>query len=76
MAEWFGKFKSLLLIVGSGEFWCLDPLCVAVEEVEVLTLGTGTSLANAVGLLMVCFFVFNIAYVAKASNVYLFCKII
>ena len=34
-------------IVGSGEFWCLDLLCVAVEGVEVLTLGAGTSLANA-----------------------------
>ena len=61
-------------IVGSGEFWCLDLLCVAVEGVEVLMLGAGTSLANALGLVMACFFVFIISYPAKASNVYLFCE--
>ena len=61
-------------IVGSGEFWCLDLLCVAVEGAEVLTLGAGTSLANALGLVMACFFVFIISYPAKASNVYLFCE--
>ena len=41
---------------------------------EVLTLGSGTSLANALGLLMGCYYVFNIAYPVKASNVYLFCE--
>ena len=61
-------------IVGSGEFWCLNLLCVAVEGVEVLTLGAETSLANSLSLVMACFFVFIISYPAKASNVYLFCQ--
>ena len=43
-------------IVGSEEFWCLNLLCVAVEGVEVLTLGAGTSVANYLGLVMACFF--------------------
>ena len=28
-------------IIGSGEFWCLDPLCIAAEGEELITLGAG-----------------------------------
>ena len=30
-------------IIGSGEFWCLDPLCIAVEGEEPITLGARSS---------------------------------
>ena len=34
-------------IIGSGEFWCLDPLSKAAEGEELITLGAGSSMANA-----------------------------
>ena len=43
-------------IIGSGEFWCLEPLCIAVEGKEVVTLGS-KSMGNALGLLIACFYV-------------------
>ena len=33
-------------IFGSGAFWCLDPLCIAAEGEELITLGAGSSMAN------------------------------
>ena len=39
-------------IIGSGEFWCLDPLCIAAEGEELITLGAGSSMANALGLFL------------------------
>ena len=61
-------------IIGSGEFWSLDPLCIAAEGEELITLGAGSSMANALGLLLSVYYVFDIAYPAKASNVYFFCE--
>ena len=39
-------------IIGSGEFWSLDPLCIAAEGEELIALGAGSSMANALGLLL------------------------
>ena len=61
-------------IIGSGEFWSLDPTCIAAEGEELITLGAGSSMANALGLLLSVYYVFDIAYPAKASNVYFFCE--
>ena len=63
-------------IIGSGEFWCLDPLCKAAEGVELITLGAGSSMANALGLLLSVYYVFGFDYPAKASNVYFFCEML
>ena len=54
------------------EFWCLDPLCIAAEGEELITLGAGSSMANALGLLLSVYYVFGFDYPAKASNVYFF----
>jgi len=59
-------------IIGSGEFWSLDPLCIAAEGEDPITLGAGSSMANALGLLLSVYYVFDIAYPVKASNVYSF----
>ena len=63
-------------ILGSGEFWSLDPLCIAVEGECVITLSTGSSMASALGLLLSVYYVFDIAYPAKASRVYFFCEML
>ena len=63
-------------IIGSGEFWCLDPLCIASEGEDLITLGTGSSMANALGLLLSVYYVFGFDYPAKASNVYFFCEML
>ena len=63
-------------ITGSGEFWCLDPLCIAAEGEELITLGAGSSMANALGLLLSVYYVFGFDYPAKASNVYFFCEML
>lgn len=60
-------------IIGSGEFWCLQPLCIAVEGKEVVSLGS-KSMGNALGLLIACFYVFNIRYPMKYTNAFLFCE--
>ena len=39
-------------IIGSGEFCCLDPLCIAAEGEELITLGAESSIANALGLFL------------------------
>ena len=36
-------------IIGSGKCWCLDPLCIATEGEELITLGAGSSMANCSG---------------------------
>jgi len=59
-------------IIDSGEFWSLDPLCIAAEGEDPITLVAGSSMANALGLLLSVYYVFDIAYPAKASNVYPF----
>ena len=41
-------------IIGSGEFWCLDPLCIAAEGEELITLGAGSSMANCSGTSLFC----------------------
>lgn len=56
-----------------GEFWCLDPLVIAIEGETILTLAS-TSMANAISLLAACYYVFNIADKAKPGNVFLFCE--
>ena len=61
-------------IISSGDFWSLDPLCIAAEGEELVMLGAGSSMANALGLLLAVYYVFDIAYPAKASNVYFFCE--
>ena len=61
-------------IIGSGDVWSLDPLCIAAEGEELVMLGAGSSMANALGLLLAVYYVFDIAYPAKASNVYFFCE--
>ena len=61
-------------IIGSGDFWSLDPLCIAAEGEELVMLDAGSSMANALGLLLAVYYVFDIAYPAKASNVYFFCE--
>ena len=63
-------------IIGSGEFWSLDPLCIAAEGEHLITLSAGSSMANALGLLFSVYYVFDIAYPAKASNVYFFCEML
>lgn len=44
-----------------------------MEGVDILKLGA-TSMANALGLLVACFYVFNMAYPANSGNVYYFCE--
>lgn len=61
-------------IVGSGEFWCLDPLYIAAKGVIIISLGGSSSLANALSLLVASYYVFNIKYPLKCSNVYIFCE--
>ena len=63
-------------IIGSGKFWSLDPLCIAAEGEDLITLSAGSSMANALGLLLSVCYVFDIAYPAKASNVYFFCEML
>ena len=41
--------RELLVL---GEFWCLDPLCIAAEGEELITLGAGSSMTNALGLFL------------------------
>lgn len=60
-------------IVGKGDFWCLDPLVIPIGGETILTLGS-TSMANAISLMVACYYVFNIAYKAKPGNVFLFCE--
>jgi len=60
-------------IIGIGDFWCLDPMCIAVEGTEVLSLGS-TSMANVLELLVACYYVFNTMYPSKCSNAFLFCE--
>ena len=60
-------------IVGSGEFCCLDHLYIAAEGVIIISLGGSSSLANALSLLVASYYVFNIKYQLKCSNVYIFC---
>ena len=67
---------TFLRIIGSGEFWCLHPLCIAAEGEELITLGAGSSMANALGLLLSVYYVFGFDYPAKASNVYFFCEML
>ena len=43
-------------IIGSGDFWSLDPLCIAAEEEELVMLGAGSSMANALGLLLAVYY--------------------
>ena len=64
------------IFIGSGEFWCLDPLCIASEGEDLITLGTGSSMANALGLLLSVYYVFGFDYPAKASNVYFFSEML
>ena len=56
--------------IGSGEFWSLGPLCIAAEGEELFTLDAGSSMVNALGLLLSIYHAFDIAYPAKVSNVY------
>ena len=39
--------------IGSGKFWSLVPLCMATEREELITLGAGSSMGNALGLWIV-----------------------
>ena len=60
-------------IIGGGDFWCMDPLIIAAEGVEVISLGT-SNLSNALGLLVASYYVFNTMYPAKCTNAFLFCE--
>lgn len=60
-------------IIGSGEFWDLDMLSIAVEGEVVLDLGS-TSMAATLSLLVACYYVFNIMYPTKCSNAFFFCE--
>ena len=60
-------------IIGSGDFWSLETLIIAAEGVEVISLGT-SNLANALGLLVTCYYVFNTMYPTKCANAFLFCE--
>ena len=51
----------------------MDPLIIAAEGVEVISLGT-SNLANALGLLVASYYVFNTMYPAKCANAFLFCE--
>ena len=51
----------------------MNPLCIAVEGMEVISLGS-VNLASALGLLVACYYVFNTVYPTKCGNVFLFCE--
>ena len=51
----------------------MNPLPIAVEGIKVISLGS-VNLANVLGLLVACYFVFNTMYMypTKCGNVFLF----
>ena len=51
----------------------MDSLGIAVKGVVVLDLRS-TSMATILGLLVACYYVFNIVYPTKCSNAYFFCE--
>ena len=61
------------IIIGSGEFWSLDPLCIASCRGRK-THHTGCWILQ--GLLLSIMYLTLPIYPAKASNVYFFCEML
>ena len=53
---------------------CVNETTFPIIICSGVTLGAGSSMVNALGLLISVYYVFDIAYPAKASNVYFFVK--
>ena len=53
----------------------MNPLRIAVEGIEVISLGS-VNLASVLGLFVACYYVFNTMYMypTKCGNVFLFCE--
>jgi hypothetical protein len=59
-------------LVGAGHVGNIKPLYIAGEGKILLKLNSSTTMINALGLLVSCFYVFNIEYPASCKNVFLF----
>lgn len=59
-------------LVGAGEVGNIKPLYIAGEGKILMKVNSATTMANALGLLVSCFYVFNIEYPASCKNVFLF----
>ena len=62
-------------IIGSGEFWSLDPLCIATEGEDLITLSAGSSMANALGLLFSVYYVLTLP-VQPRPVMFTFCEML
>ena len=63
-------------IIGSGEFWCLDPLCIAAEGEELITLGAGSSMANCSGTSSFCLLCIWLWLSSQGQLCLLFCEML
>ena len=71
--DYISKKNRFWEILVPGSSLCIH---VAPEGEDLITLSAGISMAYALGLPLSVYHVFDIAYQAKASNVYFFCKML
>ena len=57
-------------LVGAGDISDVKPLYIAGERKILMTLSASTTMANALGLLVSCFYVFNIKYPASKTGIH------
>ena len=58
-------------LVGAGHVGDVKPLYIAGEGKILMKLNASTTMANALGFLVSCFYVFNIKYPASSKNLFL-----
>ena len=59
-------------LVGAGHVGDIKQLYIAEEGKILVKLNASITMTNALALLLPCFYVFNIEYLASSKNVFLF----